>query len=549
MEHVIKCTFEHYYYDYGSNKDETFYCKEERVNKDFCLFHDETYLKDSNHPENKNNVIKKLCKKIDDGVSHNTPLFCIGYYLPDVKINETFMRPVYFINCTFHGANFSSAKFLAEANFSKATFSARANFELVKFWGEANFSKATFSAEANFSRTKFIAEANFSRTKFIAEANFSLARFLILAEANFTHATFSERADFLHTKFSNKAIFDHVTFSNKAIFEYATFSAEANFTHATFSARANFERTTFSGQANFTHATFSNKGIFSGKFEDITKFNYVIFEKPNNIIFEVEDMSKVSFINTDNTGIRFSDKISWGGEDNYMVIEEVWFEQNIKNSIDKEKLVSLGGVLSVYRNLRDNYEFRRRYDEAGKFFIREMELKRKYKQIHSQYKLNVPYKQKNRLERNLISLTGLYYHLSRYGEDLRRPTVIGIVIVFVSTLLWLSLSNPDLAPSLSSNSISNNTHNNSSHISHTTTSTNDISTGSSRSSGLERFENITLWQKAFERSLIDFIPLLPSGSDIKMGLLDYLIKIVGGAVTFGLIAIALRRRFERKYMH
>jgi hypothetical protein len=132
---------------------------------------------------------------------------------------------------------------------------------------------------------------------------------------------------------------------------------------------------------------------------------------------------------------------------------------------------------------------------------------------------------------------------------LRRPTVIGIVIVFVSTLLWLSLSNPDLAPSLSSNSISNNTHNNSSHISHTTTSTNDVSTGSSRSSGLERFENITLWQKAFERSLIDFIPLLPSGSDIKMGLLDYLIKIVGGAVTFGLIAIALRRRFERKYMH
>jgi hypothetical protein len=34
-----------------------------------------------------------------------------------------------------------------------------------------------------------------------------------------------------------------------------------------------------------------------------------------------------------------------------------------------------------------------------------------------------------------------------------------------------------------------------------------------------------------------------------VGLIDYIIKIVGGAVTFGLIAIALRGRFERKYTH
>ena len=31
-------------------------------------------------------------------------------------------------------------------------------------------------------------------------------------------------------------------------------------------------------------------------------------------------------------------------------------------------------------------------------------------------------------------------------------------------------------------------------------------------------------------------------------IIDYIIKIVGGAVTFSLIAIDLRRRFERKYM-
>lgn len=33
----------------------------------------------------------------------------------------------------------------------------------------------------------------------------------------------------------------------------------------------------------------------------------------------------------------------------------------------------------MYRDLRENYEYNMRYDMAGKFFIREMELKRNYK--------------------------------------------------------------------------------------------------------------------------------------------------------------------------
>src|SRR5919112_4419997 len=53
--------------------------------------------------------------------------------------------------------------------------------------------------------------------------------------------------------------------------------------------------------------------------------------------------------------------------------------------------------------------------------------------------------------------------------------------------------------------------------------------------------------RAYERSFADFLPLLPTGSEIKVGIIDYIIKIVGGALTFGLLAIALRRKFERKY--
>lgn len=40
---------------------------------------------------------------------------------------------------------------------------------------------------------------------------------------------------------------------------------------------------------------------------------------------------------------------------------------------------------------------------------------------------------------------------------------------------------------------------------------------------------------------------MPGG--IKIGLSDYIIKIVGKAVTFDLITIALMRRFEKEYTH
>ena len=59
-----------------------------------------------------------------------------------------------------------------------------------------------------------------------------------------------------------------------------------------------------------------------------------------------------------------------------------------------------------------------RYDEASQFFIREMELKRNYREVPSKEEVeNSEIKQNNWFRRNLFSLTGWYYHLSRYGED------------------------------------------------------------------------------------------------------------------------------------
>jgi hypothetical protein len=60
--------------------------------------------------------------------------------------------------------------------------------------------------------------------------------------------------------------------------------------------------------------------------------------------------------------------------------------------------------------------------------------------------------------------------------------------------------------------------------------------------------NLTHWQKSFERSAADLIPLLPLGSQNTV-LIDYAVKIFGVVFSFGLLVIALRRKFERKFRH
>jgi hypothetical protein len=67
--------------------------------------------------------------------------------------------------------------------------------------------------------------------------------------------------------------------------------------------------------------------------------------------------------------------------------------------------------------------------------------------------------------------------------------------------------------------------------------------------GFNEMDNYTHFEIAFTRSVTNFIPLLPPPQGIQPGLLDFAFKILGGAVTFGLIIIALRRKFERKFRH
>jgi Pentapeptide repeats (9 copies) len=365
---------------------------------------------------------------------------------------------------------------------------------------------------------------------------------------HFDEATFYEGANFFRATFSKESDQEE----HQAHFYDATFTERANFSKATFTERAHFSGATFTEGANFSEAKFLAETYFLGNtFGDKTLFNYAIFGEPSKVIFDDSDLSSVSFAGSNGiTTIRFGDKIKWRRVKNEVtIIEEKW----LKDKVERKKTpgyqyeyqdVSLDLVLTAYRNLRENFEFRLKFDESGKLFIREMELKRNYRHVSSKYELNLISLHRNLKRdkrsplpnvdeliengwfRKHLSLTGLYYHLSRYGESISRPTLIAVITLILSTLFWVTQSNPTLEPHFPP-----------------TPETNSTSTFV----GFDKAGEPVQWLEGFERSLAGFLPFLSAGGETQVGIIDYIIKIFGGGLTFVLLAIALRRKFERKY--
>jgi uncharacterized protein YjbI with pentapeptide repeats len=570
---VIQCKFK--------DEDFVFQCDESTdLKSGLCVFHDENYLNDPEYKEtNKQNVQRKLTEKIKNGISENKPLIFIKYHLPEfaftrekittpidfsgtkfmgeVNFSHTEFTDVYFYDTLFtEEADFSGAQFKKEAHFGSqlATTSETIDVQFIKEFGsgaqfkkEAIFTDAQF-ARAVFSGVRFRDDADFSSTQF-ARANFSYAQFIDadfddakFTYANFSHAQFTDArfidaqftdVDFIHAQFTD-ADFSYAQFTD-ADFSEARFLRKADFSEVQYHRTSNYSKTEFMSGTEFSHSRFIQEATFINTiFGSRSKFNYVLFRDPENVIFQTNDLSWISFTNTDISRIRFGENVEWGpkvltkqlfrwrfGDKNEFKILE---ERDIESLVSSKEVVQpnlLGSTLAVYRNLRENYEFRMRYDEAGEFFVREMEIKRRYRE---DAKNGGPQIRRNNLIIRNLSLTGLYYHLSKYGQSFSRPTIFGIGIILFSTLLWLTQPNPAIDFSIRDMAIP-------------------------RIITFPDMDNKTNIEIALERGLTNFLPSLSFGTELNIGLLDVAFKIVGGAVTFGLIIIALRRKFERKFRH
>jgi uncharacterized protein YjbI with pentapeptide repeats len=509
---LTDCGFKYKYATF-EGREVKFECKEPSLRNGLCFFHDKEYLEEKEDLHNKEEKLRqRLFKMINECNSAGQELLCIGYYLPSISIDKNFGVIADFTNAVFRGdVSFYSVKFLKKAYFNSVRFLKRASFSGVTFEAAAYFKGAMFAENTDFMETHFIKGVYFTNCKFLRTAYFTDAQFAIgttpeetpkyLASENimFSESQFKDvylnrirfaiEVDFSNVRFDGKTHFGGTEFSREVTFEYALFSKETYFINTKFKERGSFKNSRFSNEVYFE----------SNEFKGELEFTHTFWEHPEKANFDVSSLSQISFRNTDIRRIKFGESINWTSDKNKF---KIFDEQKIEGEIATNKIainIQLGSILSQYRNLRD-ISFR---DSAA--IIR-----------------------KNLIMRNL-SLTGLYYHFSKYGESIVKPTMIGAITVALATLFWLTQSKPTLEPHFFVSS-SSSLYNSTSHFVY-----------------LNQAGNFTHWITAFQRSLADFLPLLSLPGDIKVGVIDYIIKIVGGALTFGLIIIALRRKFERKY--
>ena len=294
----------------------------------------------------------------------------IGFHLPDVDLSGwRFEDQVYFERTVFHGrAVFKNATFAKNASFRECTFE-QASFELARFGDSADFLRIKVGQSLTLSNSVFSSLVQLSACT-IQSGDF---RYVEFSEATIRESEFKGRTNFDYARFGghcdlNGSSFDHVSFRN----------------------------------AQFTTASISGVGFY-----EKGDFGLAVFERPKNVRFN-SDLTRVSFLETDLLKVRFGSNTVWNRGSDPIPYDVREFKPDSRRR--------LGGVLSVLRDLRDNYEYRLEYEGAGKFFVQEMEMKRQYEDVDGGSKI------RSRCWR-WFSLTRVYGLSCRYGESLWRPSV------------------------------------------------------------------------------------------------------------------------------
>jgi uncharacterized protein YjbI with pentapeptide repeats len=524
-----KCTYTIDYYDNDLKKWTQYECQDQEYSNNLCKFHLKEYANDRN---NKRELIELLKQKVTEANALGLPLKWIGYQIPGISIRTKFKVHIYLNYANFlDRVIFHGCIFEMNVTFSDTTFNGEADFRDTAFKGQARFYNTTFNGEVDFEDTYFN-EVHFDRATFNGRADFRHTEYD--KRVTFDDNIFNGETSFKSSKFWTFVPFDNNFFNRRTSFYDATFVEGADFRDNVFNQTVLFDRATFNGGADFDYATFNGQASFTENSikRDII-FTHVILREQELVTFD-GDLSKVSFANTDITRVRFGDRIVWGikgrnpvihasevavavddknkkakeEETDFKIYDEWRLEEEMKKEDEKEDREltnSLEAVIAEYRNLRENHEYYLKYRKAGKFFIREMELRRRYKQeLYTTANNKIKFKVKNkwRLER-MFSFTALYRVVSNYGESNLNPLIIIASIFIAATVyFWYFLEGGSIDIASVSDSIA--------------------------------------------RTLTAFFPFLdlPPNS----GLLEIFLKATALAFT-GLFIVTLRRKLERRFRH
>ncbi|MBU7047531.1 MAG: pentapeptide repeat-containing protein [Theionarchaea archaeon] len=363
-----------YTWEYGAKRKK---CPEKiwPGSKEYCIFHDPSPEKDS----------ELFRKKLKEKLEMKDYVFR-GYYFPakivfsNFKFKErvdfngaTFQKDAYFSGPTFQYADFSGATF-QYADFSGATFQyavfSGATFQYAHFSGAtfqyADFFRATFQ-DADFFRATFQKDAYFRVATFqyadFIEATFQYAYFsgaTFQKDADFFRATFQD-ADFSGATFQKDAVFSGATFQKDAVFNKATFQKDAVFNKATFQKDAVFNKATFQC-ADFSGTTLEKNMEFAPKHIEELDLRFSQFYFRGTI---TADLKKTLFHRAYLENVAFID-CGWP--------EIIYEEEHIQ---DEDIDLTFKELETVYRDLKQNMQRHGDYSQSGKFYYREMEMRRK----------------------------------------------------------------------------------------------------------------------------------------------------------------------------
>ena len=142
---LSNCQFIAKYAEYEGGNESLYYCDSKDTDvlqSGLCIYHEKDYLEGSSFhgtPEpmdaakREERVREGLMAKINHSKANKETLICIGYFLPNIKIEGDFTKPVYFSFANFQRIDFRSASFSGETNFSSAAFSGRTDFRRTTF--------------------------------------------------------------------------------------------------------------------------------------------------------------------------------------------------------------------------------------------------------------------------------------------------------------------------------------------------------------------------------------------------------------------------------
>ena len=480
---MATCDYVESFPDENTGKHITLECKNDAYKSKKCKFHLKRYLK----KETRDEIIQSFLKELRDSKKSGKALNCTGYILPSISLIENSENklnfPVYFAH----------AKFKENVDFSSVIFKKNVSFHKTIFYKSTKVRGSVFETFADFSFSVFRkAENSFRYTKFQAYSDFKNST---LRNTDFEWVNFA------------KTQFIDCTFSEETTFSNAVFRDNIDFTKAKFLGNATFFKSVFESVTNFDDVEFPN----------YTNFSKVIFPKEEDVIFN-SNISNVSFLDTDIKKIKFGNKISWRPfqhsdekkkKPNYVKKRKnsdfkIYEERLIEKRIDTE--INLESVKNIYRDLRENFDMNLQYDTAGEFFIREMELQRKYEDIHKDKKLITT--TKLWFWRG-FSLYSLYNMVAQYGQSVRRPIYFAIPLIILGTFIFWDECITQVAMNL------------------------------------EDPCDASFWS-AFVRSLSAFIPFFTFSEHPTI--MDYALRLTLLPIS-GTFFISLKRKFERKLRH